>query len=531
MTDQTMMPERLLEVSHLTKAYPGVRALTDVSFVAHAGEVHGLVGENGAGKSTLLKIISGAVRHDAGAVVICGTHLAGGDPHEASAAGSATIYQELTIVPDLSAVSNVFLGHLPQRFGIVDARRARAAFADAADTVGLTARAGARAGGLSTAAQQLLEIMRALVLGKRVVIMDEPTASLGPEDSQKLHAVIRSLRDTGHAVVYVSHDLDAVLEVCDTVTVLREGSVIETRPAAEWQKSSLISRMLGGVTLDTVAPGRPSAPAGPALLQVSGLRAPGVHLEHLELRAGEIVGLAGLVGSGRTRLLRALAGAERVDSGSITVGGSARRWPTTPRRALSLGIALAPEDRKHQGLLLGRPAAWNVALGRFAVAAAHRAVRAVRLARWAEPASTRVGFSSSRLGALAGELSGGNQQKLVLARWLSRPTICLLLDEPTRGIDIGAKAQIFETTREIVGEGRAVVWSSSDLEEVVRHSDRILVVAAGRVVAELPGGSTVHDVLEISYAATGDALAEPSGAVSNASAGSGRASTDSKGPV
>ncbi|QWT25129.1 sugar ABC transporter ATP-binding protein [Subtercola sp. PAMC28395] len=499
-TPRTMTAEPLLEVSHLTKAYPGVKALTDVSFVTHAGEVHGLVGENGAGKSTLLKIIAGATRQDAGAVTICGTDIVGGDPHQASAAGSATIYQELTIVPDLSAVSNVFLGHLPHRFGVVDGRRARRTFAEVAQTVGLTAPAAARAGGLSTAAQQLLEIMRALVLGKRLVIMDEPTASLGPEDSQKLHTVIRNLRDTGHAIVYVSHDLDAVLEICDTVTVLREGVVVDSRPVAEWEKSSLIRGMLGGAALERVAPGHSTPPTGTALVQFSGLRAPGVHLDRLDLHAGEIVGLAGLVGSGRTRLLRSLAGAEHVDAGSVAVNGSARRWPGSPRKALSLGIALAPEDRKHQGLLLGQPAAWNVALGRFAVAAGRRAVRATRLSRWAAPASARVGFAPERLGALAGELSGGNQQKLVLARWLSRPIVCLLLDEPTRGIDIGAKAQIFETAREIVNEGRAVLWSSSDLEEVVQHSDRILVVAGGRVVAELPGGSTVHDVLEISYA-------------------------------
>ncbi|WP_440708918.1 sugar ABC transporter ATP-binding protein [Herbiconiux sp. YIM B11900] len=500
-----------LAVRGLRKSYPGVRAVDGVSLTVGAGRVHGLVGENGAGKSTLMKMIAGAIAEDEGEILVWGVPVGGGDPKRSSAAGVATIYQELTIVPDMTAQSNVLLGRLPTRFGIVDRRRAAARYRAAAEAVGTAVPASALAGTLSTAAQQLLEIMRAVDSGHRLVMMDEPTASLGPEDIAHLHEVIRGLKAEGCGIVYVSHDLDAVLEVCDEVTVLREGAVVESRPADAWTKPGLIRAMLGGVELEQIAAPRESGPLGEPLLEVRDLRAPGVSLDHLRVHAGEIVGLAGLVGSGRTRLLRALAGADPVDGGAMALDGRTVRWPASPTTGTRLGIALAPEDRKAQGLVLDRPAAWNVALGRFGTASRGGPVRLSRLTRWARAGASAVGFSPERLRGAAGELSGGNQQKLVLARWLSRPVRCLLLDEPTRGIDIGAKAQIFETTRRIAAEGRAVVWSSSDLDEVVSHSDRVLVVASGRVVAELPAGCSVHQVLEIAFAA-GTASTGASGA-------------------
>lgn len=491
-----------LRVHNLSKFYPGVRAIQDVSLTVEAGEVHGLVGANGAGKSTLMKAIAGAIAQDSGSIQVWGKEIPGGDPHRAAAAGLAMIYQELTIVPNMSALANVLLGRLPRRFGFVDRRRARKEYSEAARLVGSTVAPSSRAGDLSTAAQQLLEVMRALASGRRLIIMDEPTASLGPEDIRRLHAVIGTLKAEGHSVIYVSHDLGAVLEVCDNVTVLREGVVVETRPASGWDHRGLVRMMLGEVVLDAAGPPAPGkAAAFEPFLRVDGLRAPGVDLARFEVGKGEIVGLAGLVGSGRTRLLRALAGAGTVNAGSLQVDGRERRWPRTPRQAAKIGIALAPEDRKAQGLVLGRPSAWNVALGRFSLASAGRPVRSERLTRWAKSATDRVGFASSRLSAEAGTLSGGNQQKLILARLLSRPIPCLLLDEPTRGIDIGAKAQVFEAMRQIARDGRAVIWTSSEIEEVVHHSDRILVLAGGRVVAELTGGATVHDVLDLSFAA------------------------------
>jgi ribose transport system ATP-binding protein len=424
------------------------------------------------------------------------------------------IYQELTIVPNMSALANVLLGRLPRRFGFVDRKRSRSKYLEAAVLVGSTVAPSTRAGDISTAAQQLLEVMRALASGRRLIIMDEPTASLGPEDIRRLHKVIGNLKAQGHAVVYVSHDLGAVLEVCDNVTVLREGVVVQTRPAKEWDHRGLVRTMLGEVALDAVGPPAPGdAVAVEPFLRVEGLRAPGVDLARFEVGKGEIVGLAGLVGSGRTRLLRALSGAGTIHAGTLWVNGRERRWPRTPRQAAKIGIALAPEDRKAQGLVLNRPSAWNVALGRFTVAGAGRPLRLEGLTRWAKLATDRVGFASGQLSAEAGTLSGGNQQKLVLARLLSRPLPCLILDEPTRGIDIGAKAQVFETMRQIARDGRAVIWTSSEIEEVVHHSDRVLILAGGRVIAERALGVTVHDVLDWSFTATSAAERRTAAAV------------------
>jgi ABC-type sugar transport system ATPase subunit len=492
-----------LRLHNLTKVYPGVRALDNVSLAMDGGTVHGIVGENGAGKSTLMKIIAGAVAQDSGSVDVFARKLEPGNPGRASDAGVAMIYQELTIVPGMSALANAFLGQLPAQFGIVRKRLAVAQYRRFAEMVGLDVPPFQLAGTLSTAAQQLIEIMRALIAGRRLVIMDEPTASLGPKDIERLHAVIRNLRDSGHLVVYVSHDLDAVLEVSDAVTVMREGTVVETRPDSEWSTGSLIHAMLGGVFLEAPVRRPQSQSTDAPLLVIDRLRAPGVHLDRLEVRAGEIVGIAGLVGSGRSRLLRVIAGADRIDSGTLHIGGRLRPWPSTPRRALSLGIALAPEDRKLEGLVLHKSSGWNVALGQFSAAAPGRPIREKALRVWAADRGAQVDLPVHRIPVAAGTLSGGNQQKLILARLLSRDADVVLLDEPTRGIDVGAKAQIFATARRIADQGRAIIWSSSDLSEVVEQSDRILVVAGGRVCAELAHGASVHDILELSFAATG----------------------------
>ncbi|AZC13225.1 sugar ABC transporter ATP-binding protein [Microbacterium sp. ABRD28] len=481
-----------LEIRGVRKVYPGVTALDAVDLTVAAGSVHGLVGENGAGKSTLMKVVAGAIAPDEGRVRV-DTVAVRPDVHAAADAGVAMIYQELTIVPGLTAADNVFLGAPPRRGPVLDRRGARRRFADLCMRLGVEIDASARAGDLSTSQQQLLEIMRALARDRRLVIMDEPTASLGPADIARLHGVIRDLRGKGVTVIYVSHDLDAVLDVCDDVSVMRAGRVVETRGSAAWTADALVAAMIGAVDLD--AADAPARPPGQVALRVEGLRAPGVDLPHLELRAGEIVGIAGLVGSGRSRLLRTLAGADRARTGTLEVAGRAVRWPSTPRRAQRLGITLAPEDRKVQGLVLERPSSWNVALGAFRRAAAGGIVTRRGLLRWSRRFTARVALPEQRLAVPVGTLSGGNQQKVLLARQISRSPRLLLLDEPTRGIDVGAKAQVFRMLRTLADEGMAVAWVSSELEEIARHSDRILVLSQGRAVAELSAGAAVHDIL------------------------------------
>ncbi|QNE35360.1 sugar ABC transporter ATP-binding protein [Leifsonia shinshuensis] len=484
-----------LLVEGLSKSYPGVVALDAVDLRVPAGTIHGLVGENGAGKSTLLKCVAGAITPDGGTVSVDGTAITA-DLHAAELAGVAMIYQELTIVPELTALENVFLGAMPTRFGVVDRKAARARYRELAERIGASVRPGTRARLLSTSVQQQLEIMRALAGERRVLILDEPTASLGPADIARLHEVIRRLRDDGLAVVYVSHDLDAVLDVCDDVTVMREGSVVNHRPADRWTSRELVTAMVGRVPLATAGAERHRHDPTPMFL-VQDLRAPGVDVPQLRIDAGEVLGVAGLVGSGRTRFLRALAGADPVISGTLTRGDTRIAWPRTTGAARRQGVMLAPEDRKRQGLVLDRAAGWNVSLGRFGRVGV---ITRSRLKEQAGASARSVGFDTDRLTAAAGTFSGGNQQKLLLARLLINRTRCLLLDEPTRGIDVGAKAQIFETIRGLVDDGHAVVWSSSDLTEVAQHSDRILVIAGGRLVAELPKGSSVQDILEHAFA-------------------------------
>jgi len=491
-----------LAIDQVSKAYPGVRALDGVSLRVPPGRVHGVVGENGAGKSTLMKSVAGAQPIDTGYVEVFGTRLAGDNPRQAAEAGVAMIYQELTTVPQLSAEANVFLGDPPRRLGVIDQQERRRRYLRVAEQVGSTIPPTARAGDLSTANQQIIELMRALVTGRRLFIMDEPTASLGPEDIERLHAIIRDLTSSGCSVVYVSHDLDAVLDICDDVTVLREGRVVAVKSIYEWTTSTLITAMIGDTDLEHVGGSREVDTTAAEVLSIHDLRGPGVRVDELVVRRGEVVGVAGLVGSGRTRLLRALSGCDAVDSGRMEFEGSPVRWPTTPRQALRIGIALAPEDRKGQGLVLRQSAAWNVMLGSFSTMSKGPLALRSRMIAWAERFTTPMGFLAERLGAVAGQLSGGNQQKLMLARLISRPAPVVLLDEPTRGIDIGAKAQVFESLRALADGGRSVVWSSSEIDEVLDHSDRIIVVARGAVIGELPAGATVHDVLDLSFSAT-----------------------------
>ncbi|MGF4041932.1 sugar ABC transporter ATP-binding protein [Paenarthrobacter nitroguajacolicus] len=477
----------------VSKTYGATRALIDVDVAIHEGTVHALIGENGAGKSTALGSIAGRVDFDGGVLEVFGEPLESGNLRAARRSGISAIYQELTIIPHLDAAANVFLGSVLSRFGVLSASEMRRRYVQlcAQLEVGVVP-AGVPAGTLSVAEQQLLEIMRSLVVDPRVILFDEPSASLAVEEREALYKAIEGLRKRGVTIVIVSHNFDEIERLADRVTVFRNGRAIVTSARGELTRAELVRAMLGeqrgDQTLGRVLMDKPveihSRPvdsnASP-ILEVVGLTVPGV-IENidLEVKPGEILGIAGLVGSGRSALLRAIAGAEPTARGTIRLSGDEQAWPRTVRAARKLGIGLIPEDRKGEGLVLLRSAADNIALSNLGAASSGGVIRRSKLRAMVAAASSTLNFPTARLGERSDRFSGGNQQKLLMARWLyDRPRV-LLADEPTRGIDIGAKGELLESLRKMADEGVGVVVVSSELEEVLAVSDRVLVVAKGQ---------------------------------------------------
>jgi ABC-type sugar transport system ATPase subunit len=489
----------VLRAQGIHKSFPGLRALHDVDFDLCTGEVHGLVGENGAGKSTLVKIITGAEAADAGLVEAFGHQVRPGDLRARRRAGIAAIYQEPMIVPDMSAAANVFLGRPQRRRLLVSRSDARGAFRRLTTRFGLAIDPDVRAGGLSAANQQMLEIMRALAADHRILIMDEPTASLGPAERERLYETIRELRRAGVATVYVSHNLDEVLALCDRVSVLRDGELSAVAPVKRWTKQRLITAMLGHVLVKPQPP--PRTIGKQEALRVEGLSVPAVLQEvSFTLRRGEILGIGGLVGSGRSRLLRVLAGADTNAAGRLFVSGQERPWPRTVRSALALRIAMVPEDRTSQGLVLSLSAAANVWLTNMETVASGPVLRERTRVQRAAAIMRPLSFDASRLRQPAGSLSGGNQQKLVVGKWLHRRPEVLLMDEFTRGIDIGAKAEMLGVVRQLAAEGMSLIVVSSELEEIVEVADRVLVLAQGRLIGELAhADASVERILRLVF--------------------------------
>lgn len=500
-------PVPALEVAGVGKRYPGVVALHDVHLAVARGEVHGLVGANGAGKSTLIKVVTGAIRPDAGVVRVGGREVGGESLHARLSSGVAAIYQELSIVPRMSAAQNVFLGQPPRRGPFVDRRRMRREFGDLAERVGAEGiPPGTPAGRLSVAQQQLVEIMRALARRRDVLIMDEPTAALGPAEREHLVSIVGALRRQGVTMIFISHDLDEVLRVSDRVSVMRNGRLVDTRASAAWTSDGLVAAMLGEGAARIVSerPVARDASTGPEVLRAAGVRAAGGRVRGVDLavHAGEILGIGGLVGAGRTELLRAIAGADRGAGGALWIDGAERPWPRSVRAALACGVALVPEERRTQGLVPLLSGEANVTITEPGAYSLLGWARGDRRREAARAASTPVGFDPTRLAAPAGTLSGGNQQKLVLGKWLHRRPRVLLLDEPTRGIDVGAKSEIYDVIGRLAREGMAVVVVSSELEEVVHLSDRIAVMHRGSMLGELTGPErTVERILQVIYRA------------------------------
>jgi simple sugar transport system ATP-binding protein/ribose transport system ATP-binding protein len=467
------------------KSFDGIPILRDISLDIMPGSVHGLVGENGAGKSSLSKIIAGVYHADAGSVEVRGESVTFHSPREARAHGIATIAQELTIVPTLTVAENVFLGAEPRRSGFVSRKELRQRYEVLAAESGFTLPADAPAGSLRTADQQKIEIMRAIAAGASFIIMDEPTAALSGPDVERLHEIVRSLAAQGRTVVLVSHFLREILDLADTITILRDGRLVRTAPASEETEMTLIQGMLGR-TLGSVYPPH-TAPAADArtILRVDSLSAPGVNGVSFELHEGEILGLAGLVGAGRSEIAHAVFGSNPLAAGTVTVGDEQPGQPTV-RRSLRSGVFLIPESRKDQGLILQRPIRENVTLPNLAGLSTASWVRR-KLER-----SEVVGLLSrvtvagdDRRRAVA--LSGGNQQKVLFGRALQRRRRVLIADEPTRGVDVGSRRGIYDLLVDQAASGIGVLLISSDVEEILGLAHRVLVIRGGCVVAELTG--------------------------------------------
>ncbi len=476
----------VLDVAAVTRRFPGVTAVDGVDFAVRAGEIHALLGENGAGKSTLIKILGGALRKDGGVIRLNGEPVDFHSPSAALAAGIAVIYQELVLCPHLSVAENILMGHLPRTAGLaVDWPAANRRVAELLAQLGVTLPLNAPVGRLSTAQQQLVEIAKALSRDSRILILDEPSATLGQRDLDHLFAVIRRLRGQGVAIVYISHRLEEIFAIADRVTVLKDGRLAGHWPIAEVTMQRLV-RAMTGRDLGVVT-GREGDAAAPVRLAVRNLSRKGAFADvSLSLRAGEIVGIAGLVGSGRTELLRAIFGADQPDAGTIEVDGQPARF-RSPAQALRRGLGLLPEDRKTQGLLLDRALRENVSLASLRRFTRFGFLRPAAEERVVRELIDDLHIAARGPGQPVMTLSGGNQQKVVLARWLARRCGILLFDEPTRGVDVGAKEEIYRLIHALAAEGAAVLIVSSELKELFAICPRILVMREGRLVGEFAG--------------------------------------------
>ncbi|MFC4909975.1 sugar ABC transporter ATP-binding protein [Actinomadura gamaensis] len=482
----------ILRVRGLRKGFPGVQALDGVDFDLRPGEVHVLLGENGAGKSTLIKTLSGAHRPDEGTIEVDGEAVQIRSAQDAADLGIATIYQEFNLVPELTVAENLFLGRQPRRFGLVDKRAMNARARELLARVGVDVEPTARMGDLGIARAQMVEIAKALGLDARILIMDEPTAVLTTGEVDRLFEIVSGLRGQGVAVVFITHHLEEIPRVGDRVTVLRDGRSVGEVPADTPERE--LVRLMVGRSIEQQYPRERTEP-GPVLLQVKGLGREGVFEDvSFEVRAGEVVGLAGLVGAGRTEVARAVFGADRYDTGEVIVDGR-RLPPGSVHAAREAGLGLVPEDRKGQGLVLGADVGEN--LGLVTLGADSRGGLVDRSKHRAEAAgmADRLGVRMSGLGQEVRTLSGGNQQKVVIGKWLLADARVLVLDEPTRGVDVGAKVEIYQLVNRLTAAGRAVLMISSDLPEVLGMSDRVLVMARGRIAGELPAADATQDAV------------------------------------
>ena len=491
---------------HIAKAFGGAQALKDVSIDLLPGEVHGLVGANGAGKSTLIRILAGLNHPDAGSIEIDGQTTNVANAQAAAAMGMSFIHQELAFVPGMTVLQNIMLGvPKPSRFGFTDWSAIAREVAPIAKRVGITAPLNASVKGLSTAENWLINICRALVRKSRLIVMDEPTASLSASESEKLFTIIRDLSRSGVTVLYVSHRLDEILDLCDRVSVFRDGRSVDEFSCAGLTRQKLVESIVGEGLGETVKPVRAETSRAVVLDVADISRLPRVKGVSFALHRGEVLGIGGLVGAGRTELARLIYGADRPDGGSMTLSGKAFR-PKSPSAAVKAGLGLVPEERRAEGLVLSKSVLFNLGLANLDSLVSGRFVPLLSRKRQAHMATETIkalAIKTQGMDQPVGRLSGGNQQKVVIGRWLRREPDVLILDEPTRGVDIGARGEIHKLIRQLAQSGMAVLVISSEPDELPDLCDRVLVMAEGRVVRALSGDELSRNaIVEASYEVT-----------------------------
>ncbi len=490
-----------LQLVHIVKSFPGVQAVQDVSIEAYPGEILALAGENGAGKSTLMNILSGSLLADSGRIWLDGEEVDISSPRRAQELGIAMIHQELALIPQMTVAQNIFLGREP-RFAsglLVDSRKLLQQAQALLDPLQLDFSASALVSDLSIAQRQMVEIAKALSFQARVIILDEPTSALSERESDILFALMRSLREKGVTLIYISHRMEEIFNLSDRTAVMRDGQMVDIAPTQALTPQMVVQKMVGRELKDFFP--KTEAQIGEILLDVRGLRS-GKRLQDVSfsLRRGEILGLAGLVGSGRTEVARVLFGADPLDGGEIKLAGQVIH-PHSPQEAIRLGIGLVTEDRKVQSLFLGQSVRSNASVLLFEKLTRLGFILYGRVDAWMRGAISQLTIRTPNLGQKVRNLSGGNQQKVVIARWLSINPQVLILDEPTRGIDVASKAEIHTLISELATKGIAILMISSELPEILGISDRILVMREGRLMAELNRAEATQD--RIMQAATG----------------------------
>ncbi|HHT44095.1 MAG TPA: sugar ABC transporter ATP-binding protein [Fastidiosipila sp.] len=498
------MSDYIVELKGITKRFPGVVALNNMQLSVKHGEVHGLVGENGAGKSTLIKVLTGVHQPDEGEIYVNGEQMRFKNPNESAAAGIACVYQELNIEKLLSITDNIFINKWEKKGFLLDYHSMHEKTTQVMESLGQTVDPRRAAGTMGMGVQQMIEIAKAVLIESKLIIMDEPTSSLGEREVEQLMKTVRELKSRGIAILFISHKLSELFELCDRVTVIRDGEYIETRNIEDWSNDSLITSMVGR-TLDNQFP-KEFGEKGDVMLKVEDLSVGGVLYDvSFEAYGGQVLGFAGLVGAGRTETVRAIFGADPIDSGRVFINGKEKKM-SSPGEAVKAGIALLTEDRKGQGLVLTEPIKNNMILASMKQHSDGPFLNERRIDEGSQKLVESLRIKTPSIYEIVGQLSGGNQQKVVIGKWINSDADIYIFDEPTRGIDVGAKIEVYNVMNTLVKAGKCVLMISSEMPEILGMSDRVIVMRGGRVMAEVERDSEHFNQEDIMKAAWGGSL-------------------------